>query len=83
MEDAVCVFLLFFFGSYFLAHATMTSPIATSSVTDDINGFNELVSAHGITTVIIGAYTYALVVWFTRCNQNLPKNRCRLVNEKN
>ena len=37
------------------------NPLATSDVTDGINGFNELEGAYDITTVVIGESTYALV----------------------
>lgn len=37
-------------------------PTATASVTDG-DDFDELKGAHGITTVVIGGKTYALVAW--------------------
>ena len=37
------------------------NPLATSDVTDGINGFNELEGAYDITTVVIDGSTYALV----------------------
>ena len=44
-----------------LAQATISSPTAVASLTDGVDGFDELDGAYGITTVTIGASTYALV----------------------
>ena len=41
--------------------ATFENPIAVSSVTDGVGGFDELDGSNGITTVQIGSSTYALV----------------------
>jgi hypothetical protein len=40
--------------------ATIDNPAVTASVTDGVT-FDELAGAHGITTVVIGSNTYALV----------------------
>ena len=37
------------------------TPTATSAVTDGVGGFTELLGPHGITTVVIGSSTYAIV----------------------
>ena len=43
------------------AYASISSPIDTSSVTNDVNGFDELDDPNAVTTVVIGGNTYALV----------------------